>query len=162
MPNTHTEDSNLTPSSSYDILNISDDIPDIYYKSWEEIPVSTLQFNGKTAQIVYVALSREEALKAINTQSLPVKTLAYEYRENINLKDNQVIIGVAIDTKNMLDATNIKELSHIMKSDLDVYIKENNVSLIRKIENRTIKLLTVGVIVYLIIDNRAVKAIYKF
>ena len=49
-----------------------------------------------------------------------------------------------------------------MKSDLDVYIKENNVSLIRKIENRTIKLLTVGVIVYLIIDNRAVKAIYKF
>lgn len=144
----------LTPIPEDDILNI-------YYKSWEEIPVSTLQFNNKTAQIVYVALSREEALKAMNTQSLPVKTMAYEYRENISLKDNQVIIKVAIDTKDMLDVTNIEELRYIMKSDLDVYLKENNVSLIRKIENRNIKLMTVGVIVYIIMDNRAVKAIHK-
>lgn len=64
----------------------------------EDIEISTLNFNNKTEQIVFIALSKEEAEKAYTTHVFPNNLIAYEYIENITLKKNQVIMALSINT----------------------------------------------------------------
>ena len=74
--------------------------------NWEDIPVSTLNFSDKTEQIVFVALSKDEAEKAYKTHIFPSNLVAYEYKENIALRENQVIMALSIDTSDIFDMTN--------------------------------------------------------
>ena len=73
---------------------------------WEDINLSKLNFNNKTEQIVFIALSKEEAEKAYTTHVFPNNLSAYEYMENTTLKKNQVIMALYIDTSDMFDLTN--------------------------------------------------------
>lgn len=45
----------------------------------EDIKISTLNFNNKTEQIVFIALYKEEAEKAYSTHVFPNNLRAYEY-----------------------------------------------------------------------------------
>lgn len=122
------------------------------YKTWEEIPVSSLLFNSNTSQICYIAISKKEAISRINEMSLPKNTIAYEYKENIKLKDDEVIIAVEIDTTNMYDTTNLSELNNN---------NSENTPLIRTVKPINHLGYTNYIVVYRIIDNRAVKSLYK-
>lgn len=122
------------------------------YKTWEEIPVSTLWFNSNTSQICFVAIDKNIAISRINEISLPVNTKAYEHRENIQLKNNEVILQVELDTTNMFDTTNLVELKNG---------NTNNAPLIRTVQPITRLGYTNYIIVYLIKNNRAVKNIQK-
>lgn len=122
------------------------------YKTWEEIPVSTLWFNSNTSQVCFVAIDKSIAVNRINEISLPTNTKAYEYRENIQLKNNEVLLQVELDTTNMFDTTNLSELKNG---------NTNNVPLIRTVQPVTHLGYTNYIIVYLIKDNRAVKNIQK-
>ncbi len=136
-----------------DYTNIfEDDTINPYYKTWEEIPVSTLWFNSNTSQICFVAVKKNEAVDRINEKSLPIDTIAYEYRENIKLKNDEVILQVEIDTSNMFDTTNIIELNNNNK---------NNAPLIRAVKPIIRLGYTSYMVIYQIKDNRAVKNIQK-
>lgn len=126
------------------------------YKTWEEIPAvpaSASHFNTNTSQTCFVALNKNEAIERINEQSLPVGTKAYEYKENIHLKENEVILKVELDTSNMFDATKLSEHTHDGNSD--------DTSLIRAIQSVTYLGYTNYVVVYIIQDNRSVKNLQK-
>ena len=122
------------------------------YKTWEEIPVSTLWFNSNTSQVCFVAIDRSVAVNRINEISLPTNTKAYEYKENIKLKENEVLLQVELDTTNMFDTTNLSELKDG---------NTNNASLIRIVQPITHLGYTNYIIVYIIKNNRAVKNIQK-
>lgn len=138
-------DTNFTSSNLDDTMNVE-------YKSWEEIPVSSLWFNSNTSQICYVAIDKNEVVGRINEKSLPINTKAYEYKENINLKPNEVLLQVELDTSNLYDTTNLAELK---------IGNTNNAPLIRTVQPITKSGYTNYIIVYLIKDNRAVKNIQK-
>lgn len=144
-------DNNFTDSIPDDTLVIED----YTYKTWEDIPVSSLWFNSNTSQICFVAIDKNAALKRINEISLPTNTIAYEYRENIKLKENEVILQVELDTSNMLDTTNMVEFQS--RNNVDI----NNIPLIRMVKPVAHLGYTNYIIVYQIKDNRAVKNIQK-
>lgn len=144
-------DNNFTDSIPDDTLVIED----YTYKTWEDIPVSFLWFNSNTSQICFIAIDKNVALKRINEISLPANTIAYEYRENIKLKENEVILQVELDTSNMLDTTNIAEFKS--KNNVDI----TNIPLIRMVKPVIHLGYTNYIIVYQIKDNRAVKNIQK-
>ena len=122
------------------------------YKNWEDIPVSTLNFQSQTSQLCYIALNKTEATKRMNEISLPKDTIAYEYKENIKLKKNEVILCVEIDTSNMFDTTNLAELKHHNIS---------NSPLIRTVKPISNLGYSNYIVIYIIKDNRAVKNIFK-
>lgn len=103
------------------------------YRTWE-IPVSTFNSNPITYQICYISLEKNKAAKALRLQAIPINTIAYEYADEIQLKDNEVILAVEINTHNRLDLTH--------KPDYDRYIKmvsnglrlSNDIPLIKAIE----------------------------
>ena len=123
---------------------------------------STLHFNGKTKQLVYIALSKEDALKAINSQSVPQNTKAYEYKENITLKTGEVILGVLIDIADMLDITNLSEYKRLNKmADLNTFLKESETSIMKIIVIHNIGINLVGIVEYTILNNKAVRHVFK-
>lgn len=85
---------------------------------WEDINLSKLNFNNKTEQIVFIALSKEEAEKAYSTHVFPNNLIAYEYIENITLKNNQVIIALSIDTSGIFDLTNKTDYENALVSNI--------------------------------------------
>ena len=132
--------------------NTLDDTMSIEYKTWEEIPVSSLWFNSNTSQICYVAIDKNEVVRRINEKSLPINIKAYEYKENIHLHSNEVLLQVELDTSNIFDTTNLAEIK---------IPNNNNAPLIRMVQPITKLGYTNYIIVYLIKDNRAVKNIQK-
>lgn len=128
------------------------------YNNWEEIPVSNLTFNSKSSQICYIALSNQEATKAIKTQAIPINTKAYEYKDEIKLKTDEVILAVEIDTTNLLDLTHKSDYMYFMQCILN-NTKIDNVALIRKTEiSNDINHIR---IVYIIKNNSSVKHVIK-
>lgn len=102
---------------------------------WEDIPVSTLNFSGKTEQIVFIALSKDEAEKAYKTHIFPSNLVAYEYKENIALKENQIIMAISIDTSDIFDMTNKSDYESVIISRLThSKISEHHPKIIRDIE----------------------------
>lgn len=103
------------------------------YKTWEEVPVSTLPPISNTSQICYIALPKEKAFKAVIEKAVPINTRAYEYLDNVPIKQGDVVLAVAIDTNNMLDLTHKSEykqyISQKMKGNGGI---QNNIPLIRK------------------------------
>lgn len=124
------------------------------YNTWEEIPVSKIEFNSRISQICYIKLSKREAVEVIKTQAIPVNTKAYEYPDEIDLKQNEVVLAIKIDTINMLDLTHKPDYLYYMRCKLN-NIKIDNITLIRKVEMNQIK------IVYIIKNNASVKQVYK-
>lgn len=148
MENSMTYNNQISTNEIYnDIID-----PCEQYKTWEEIPVSTLWFNSNTSQICYVAIDKNIAISRINEISLPANTKAYEYRENIQLKSNEVILQVELDTTNIFDTTNLVELKNG---------NTNNAPLVRTVQ----PIIRVGytnyIVVYIIKNNRVVKNIQK-
>lgn len=132
---------------------------DIYYKTWEEIPVSTLNFGNTTSQICYVSLVKEKAIEAYTTKAIPANTVAYEYVENIKKKDDEVILAVEINTEGMMDLTNRNDYMQYMKCKAANEKLNSEIALIRRVivDNATNQF----VVVYTIRDNRCVKDIIK-
>lgn len=137
---------------------LMDDIMFPTYNTWEEIPMSKIEFNSRTSQICYIKLPQREAVEAIKTQAIPVNTKAYEYPDEIDLKQNEEVLAIEIDTTNMLDLTHKPDYLYYMKHKLD-NIKIDDIILIRKAEmnqyTNQIK------IVYIIRNNASVKRVYK-
>ena len=132
---------------------------DINYKTWEEIPVSTLNFGNSKSQICYIALTKDMAIEAYNNKAVSQNTIAYEYVENMQLKDNMVILAVEVDTTDMLDLTNKNDYMQYMNCKLNNEKLDSKIALVRKvvIDKDTNQFQ----IVYLIRDNRCVKNIEK-
>lgn len=132
---------------------------DIYYKTWEEIPVSTLNFGNTTSQICYVSLVKEKAIEAYTTKAIPANTVAYEYVENIKKKDDEVILAVEINTEGMMDLTNRNDYMQYMKCKAANEKLNSEIALIRRVivDNATNQF----VVIYNIRDNRCVKDIIK-
>ena len=132
---------------------------DINYKTWEEIPVSTLNFGNSKSQICYIALTKDMAIEAYNNKAVSQNTIAYEYVENMQLKDNMVILAVEVDTTDMLDLTNKNDYMQYMNCKLNNEKLDSKIALVRKvvIDKNTNQFQ----IVYLIRDNRCVKNIEK-
>lgn len=129
------------------------------YKPWEGITLSTLQFGSKTSQICYVVINKN---KITNNDgiSLPKGTIAYEYKENLDPKDNEVILEVELDTINMFDTTNLYDEAALEK--LKCGNIKDNVSLIRMVEQVTKNGGRARYkIAYMINDNGAVKNIKR-
>ena len=145
-------------ADSFDIYTLDNILEP--YKTWEEVPVSTLWFNSNTTQICFVAVNRSEVLQRINEKSLPPNTIAYEYEENIPskiLKDkDRVILQVEIDTTNMLDTTNINEFNQYRANN-----QKTEAPLVRTIKPINHLGYTTYIVVYQIKDNRAVKNLQK-
>lgn len=132
---------------------------DINYKTWEEIPVSTLDFGNSKSQICYIALTKDMAIEAYNNKAVSQNTIAYEYVENMQLKENMVILAVEVDTTDMLDLTNKNDYMQYMNCKLNNEKLDSKIALVRKvvIDKDTNQFQ----IVYLIRDNRCVKNIAK-
>ena len=141
---------------------ISDDILFTKYSKWEEIPVSTLKFETPTKQICYISLPKEDAVNAIKLQAIQKEIIAYEYIDEVPIKQNEVKLAITIDTENMLDLTHKSEYIKYLKSTLnksdDSY--KNN-PLIRKVITSNNTGLLYQKIVYSIKDNSVVKHIDK-
>ena len=73
---------------------LMDDIMFPTYNTWEEIPMSKIEFNSRTSQICYIKLPQREAVEAIKTQAIPVNTKAYEYPDEIDLKQNEEVLAI--------------------------------------------------------------------
>lgn len=123
---------------------------------WEKIPVSSLHFNNKTEQILFIALSKEEAEKAYTTHIFPNNLKAYEYQENIQLKKNQVIMAISVDTSDMFDMTNKSDYESTLISKIThTKLSESKPKIIRDIEiNQTTHQF---MIIYKIIDFSVIK-----
>lgn len=136
-----------------------DDTLDIYYKTWEEIPVSTLNFGNTTTQICYISLVKEKAIEAYNTKAIPANTVAYEYVENIKIKEDEVILAIEINTEGMLDLTNKNDYMQYMKCKTTDEKLNPEIALIRKVvmDNAANQF----IVIYNIKDNRCVKNILK-
>lgn len=139
---------------SFDISTLFDTIE--LYKTWEEIPMSTLWFKSNSSQLCFIAIDKEYAVSRLNECSLPANICAYEYKDNIRLKPNEVILQVELDTSNMLDTTNLLELKQYTTAK-----PRPAYSLIRTVQPVTHLGCTNYIIVYQIRDNRAVKNIQK-
>lgn len=132
------------------------------YKTWEEIPVSTLNFANNTQQICYISIPKNQAVNIIKNQAVPVNTKAYEYRENIKKDTNKVILAVEIDTsKGMLDLTNKNEYKTYLISKLNntEFSLGSNISLLRRINIESN--LNHFYIEYIILNNSCIGKIYK-
>lgn len=139
---------------SFDISTLFDTIE--LYQTWEEIPMSTLWFKSNSSQLCFIAIDKEYAVSRLNERSLPPNICAYEYKDNIKLKPNEVILQVELDTSNMLDTTNLLELKQYTTAK-----PRPDYSLIRTVQPVTHLGCTNYIIVYKIRDNRAVKNIQK-
>ncbi len=52
------------------------------YKNWEEVPMSTLNFNSKTSQVCFVSLPKDKALEIITSKAIPVNTSTKNFHTN--------------------------------------------------------------------------------
>lgn len=120
------------------------------YNKLEDIPVSSLNFKSEHSMICYATISKDIIVERMNELSIPKDTIAYEYVENIKLKKNEVIIQILIDTSDVFDTTNSVELQ---KGNL------NNSPLIRTVKPITKLGITSYIILYKIVNNKAVKDI---
>lgn len=129
------------------------------YNTWEEIPVSTLKFYSNTSQICYIALPKEKAQKAVIEKAIPINTRAYEYIDEVPIKQNEVVLGIVLDTTNMLDLTHKPEYKQYLLQKMEGQSIQGNVPLIRKAimdnEFNHIK------IVYNIRNNECVRKVEK-
>lgn len=122
---------------------------------------------SKTTQICYIPINKQEAIDAVNKQAIPMNTKAYEYIENIKPKQDEVILAVEIDTTNMLDLTNNKEFSCIIKNnissykDIVSYAHKNNKALIRMIRSNEKQIYNQYNIILIILNNSVVHKVYK-
>lgn len=126
----------------------------------EDIEISTLNFNNKTEQIVFIALSKEEAEKAYTTHVFPNNLRAYEYIENITLKKNQVILALYIDTSDMFDLTDKNDYENALGSKIThKIISERKPKIIRDIEINTST--HQFMVIFKIIDFSVIKQKFK-
>lgn len=130
------------------------------YRNWEEVPMSTLNFNSKTSQVCFVSLPKDKALEIITSKAIPVNTIAYEYSDEVPKKNGDVIVAVEIDTTHMLDLTHKPDYIKYMQSKLDKNIKlDKSISIIRKISmDESINQFRV---IYIIRNNSKVKDVQK-
>lgn len=136
-----------------------DDTLDIKYESWEDIPVSTLNFTNSNTQVCYIALRKDDAVGVYNTKAVPPKAVAYEHMENVKLKAGEVILTIEVDTTNMLDLTNKSDYIQYLNCRLNDGKLDPKISLIRKV--LLDKELNHFQVAYIIKDNRCVKNISK-
>ena len=126
----------------------------------EDIEISTLNFNNKTEQIVFIALSKEEAEKAYTTHVFPNNLIAYEYIENITLKKNQVIMALSINTSDMFDLPNKNDYENSLISKIThKIVSERKPKIIRDIEINTST--HQFMVVFEIIDLSVIKQKFK-
>ena len=126
----------------------------------EDIEISTLNFNNKTEQIVFIALSKEEAEKAYTTHVFPNNLIAYEYMENITLNKNQVIMALSIDTSDVFGLTNKNDYENALVSKIThKIVSERKPKIIRDIEINTST--HQFMVIFKIIDFSVIKQKFK-
>ena len=84
------------------------------YKNWEEVPMSTLNFNSKTSQVCFVSLPKDKALEIITSKAIPVNTIAYEYSDEMN----QNILKLA-DAVTNLDVEETARLADLLIGQME-------------------------------------------
>ena len=127
---------------------------------WEDIKISTLNFNNKTEQIVFIALSKEQAEKAYTTHVFPNNLRAYEYMENITLNKNQVIMALYINTSDIFDLTDKNDYENALVSKIThKIVSERKPKIIRDIEINTST--HQFMVIFKIIDFSVIKQKFK-
>ena len=153
----------MEQSQSFTVVP-QDDIIGVHYSTLEEVPsmsLSQLKFTSETIQVFYISLDKQKALECINTQSIPVNSTFYEYIENISVKDGEVILAVEVDTSNILDLTNVYHFNAIKNCNVNEYMKEHNINILRLVKEVNSLIYKQYVIVLRVFNNSPVRRIYK-
>lgn len=88
--------------------------------NWEDIPVSSLLTKENNLQICYIALTKKDALKALNNHQFNLPLNAYEYKSNIPFqeREDKVILQVMLDMNNIFDELNSDDYKEMISSQL--------------------------------------------
>lgn len=121
--------------------------------------MSDIYFTGKNSLICYIAINRFKASEAISSQSIPVRSMAYEYPDLVPLGSDDVVLAIEIDLSNMLDTTYTPDYNKYMVGILNKTVFSKEVPVIRKVmmKARTQQFK----IAYIILDNSCIIKVHR-